>query len=104
MVVGSVFQLVSGCCWSGSGLNRFLFHYYTIERVLAIATMKTSQQLGKMQDVWMAPDELELLLESIHAYAHSNDGKRRSGRLAFLREKLVQVKLNGSALRVYPSR
>ena len=68
-----------------------------------MATIKRSQQRSKMPDVWMAPDELELLLESIHAYAHSNDGKRRSGRLAFLREKIVQVKLNGSALRVYPS-
>ena len=53
-------------------------------------------------DIWLTYEEMEILLESIRAYSRTADGKRcSSGQCVFLREKLVQAKLNGSALRVY---
>ena len=53
-------------------------------------------------DIWLTYEEMEILLESIHTYASTSAGKRcSSGQCLFLREKLVQAKLNGLALRVY---
>lgn len=55
------------------------------------------------QEQWLAPDEMELLLEALHSYSRSSDGKRHSGRLTWLREKLVFAKREGAALRLYQS-
>ena len=52
---------------------------------------------------WLCPDEMELILEAIHAFKTTNDGKRHSGRLAWIRSKLVRAKLDGAAIRCYNS-
>ena len=53
-------------------------------------------------DIWLTYEEMEVLLESIHIYSQTADGKRcSSGQCVFLREKLLQARLNGSALRIY---
>ena len=53
-------------------------------------------------DIWLTYEEMEILLDSIHAYASTSAGKRcSSGQCDFLQAKLSQAKLNGSALRVY---
>ena len=56
-------------------------------------------------DIWLTYEEMEVLLESIHVYSRTADGKRcSSGQCVFLREKLLLLKRDGSALRIYPSR
>lgn len=53
-------------------------------------------------DVWLTYEEMEILLDSIHVYSRTADGKRcSSGQFVFLREKLLLARRNGSALRVY---
>jgi len=56
-------------------------------------------------DIWLTYEEMEILLESIHVYSRTADGKRcSSGQCDFLRDKLLLLKRDGSALRIYPSR
>ena len=53
------------------------------------------------QEEWLAPDEMELVLEALYSYRLSKDGMRHSGRLTWIREKFVRCKIEGSAIRVY---
>ena len=56
-------------------------------------------------DIWLTYEEIEVLLESIHAYSRTADNKRcSSGQCDFLRDKLLLLKRDGSTLRMYPSR
>jgi len=53
---------------------------------------------------WLCHDEMQLLLEAVHSFKSTNDGMRHSGRLNWLRSKLVRAKTQGVAIRVQPIR
>jgi hypothetical protein len=45
---------------------------------------------------YLSPDEIEILLEALHWYGSSKDGRKHSGRVTWIREKFVRVKLDGA--------
>ncbi len=50
---------------------------------------------------WLSPDEMELVLESLHSYRSTRDGMRHSGRLTWIREKFVRCKVERLPIRFY---
>ena len=52
------------------------------------------------RDILISSDELEIILEALHVYRETNDGRRNAGRITWTREKLVQFKREAAALRV----
>ncbi len=77
--------------------------YHRTKQGQPVATMKRlleDQMAIQGQDVWICPDEGEILLEALYAYSVSNDGRRKAGRVAWLREKVLQAVKNNSAIKI----
>jgi len=47
---------------------------------------------------FLSPDELELILEALHHYKGSSDGRKHAGRLTWLREKFVRCRVERTAI------
>jgi hypothetical protein len=83
--------------------RRFSVRILTRHRLLYYNTEEMKKPQVQPDTEWLCPDEMELLLEAIHAFKATNDGRRHSGRLAWIRSKLVRAKLEGVNVRCYNS-
>jgi hypothetical protein len=88
-------------CWLKR--RRFSVRILTRPRLLYYNTEEMEKPQVQSDTEWLCPDEMELILEAIHAFKATNDGKRHSGRLAWIRSKLVRAKLDGVNIRCYNS-
>jgi|TARA_R100000084_G_C4626827_1_gene136216 hypothetical protein len=47
---------------------------------------------------YLSPDELELILEALHCYKGSPDGRIHAGRLTWIREKFVRCRVERTTI------
>jgi hypothetical protein len=83
--------------------SRFSVGILTGPRLLYYNTEEMEKPQVQTDTEWLCPDEMELILEAVHAFKATNDGRRHSGRLAWIRSKLVRAKLDGVNIRCYNS-
>lgn len=58
-------------------------------------TLKASQKPVERTEEYLAPDELELVLEALTWFRRDPSGRAHAGRLTWTREKFVRAKLQG---------
>ena len=58
-------------------------------------TLKASQKPVERTEEYLAPDEMELVLEALTWFRNAPEGRAHAGRLTWTREKFVRAKIQG---------
>lgn len=61
-------------------------------------TLKAAQKPLERTEEYLAPDELELVLEALTWFRMDPSGRRNAGRITWTREKFVRAKLQGHVI------
>ena len=63
-----------------------------------VKPVKHSLMPLERQEEYLAPDELELVLEALTRFRSHESGRRYGGKLVWIREKFVRAKIQGHAI------